>query len=266
MNEPMTDRERTLRQVWSTGRYPSLAPNLLQPIANLVHLGGIDPGDRVLDVGCGTGNVALTARRSGASVVGIDITRNMLELARSSATLAGYEDIKWLEGDAERLPFPPTSFHVTLSNFGHIFAPEVDIATRELLRVTNPGGRMAFTAWSPDGLVGELASVLGYYLPREQQQLADSLAWGDPEHIRRHLDDVDDLSIDRRIARFRYVSPAHFWREFAEESGPLSPVVGDIDDPEVQNALRADALETLEDWFADNAIRVEYVLVRAVIE
>jgi SAM-dependent methyltransferase len=201
------------RHVWSAGRYPSMAPNLLPAIARLVNAAGIDPGNRVLDVGCGSGNLALTARRSGADIVGIDLAPRMLDLARESAALAGYDDIDWVVGDAERLPFRDGSFDSVLSNFGHVFAPDSTRAADELVRAAGPGGRVAFTAWSPDGVVGELTDVLTDHVDEPPSDPWSHLRWGDPEFIREQLAGVADLSFQRRMLRFRYVSPEHFWRE-----------------------------------------------------
>jgi SAM-dependent methyltransferase len=252
------------RHAWSTGRYPSLAPNMLAPIARLVNAAGVDPGDRVLDVGCGTGNVALTARRAGADVVGVDLAPPMLRLARDSAGVAGYDDIDWAEGDAEALPFADDAVDVTLSNFGHVFAPDPVAAGRELCRVTRPGGRVAFTAWTPDGLVGRLTEVLDEHVPDPPDDPWSHLRWGDPEYVRERLPGAD-LSFQRRVVRFRYVSPEHFWREFAEESGPLSPALSRLDDADARQRLREDAVATVAEWFGENAVRVEYLQVRGVV-
>ena len=172
------------RHVWSAGRYPAMAPNLLPAIARLVNAAGVDPGNRVLDVGCGTGNVALTARRSGADVVGVDLAPRMLDLARDSAALAGYDDVDWVVGDAERLPFPDDSFDSVLSSFGHVFAPDSTRAGDELIRVAAPGGRVVFTAWSPDGVVGELTEVLTEHVDGSPSDPWSHLRWGDPEFVR----------------------------------------------------------------------------------
>jgi len=147
MDDPTEPDDRSARHVWSAGRYPAMAPNMLPAIARLVNTAGIDPGNRVLDVGCGTGNAALTARRAGANVVGLDLAHGMLELARDNASLAAEADIGWLTGDAEALPVPDDAFDVVLSNFGHVFAPDSTRAGAELRRVTKPGGRVCFTAW-----------------------------------------------------------------------------------------------------------------------
>lgn len=253
------------RQAWSTGRYPSMAPNLLSAVARLVSAAGVDPGDRVLDVGCGTGNVALTARRAGARVVGVDLARRMLDMAGENAEIAGFGDLSWAQGDAEGLPFADDAFEVALSNFGHVFAPDSRAAGRELCRVVGPGGRVAFTAWSPRGLVGDLTETLTDHVADPPHDPWAHLRWGDPEFVREQLSGVADVSVQHRVVRFRYVSPGHFWREFAEESGPLSPVLARVGGAD-RTALRRDAIATLQDWFGDNAVRVEYLQVRAVVD
>lgn len=266
MDDPTEPGDRSARHVWSAGRYPAMAPNMLPAIARLVNVAGIDPGNRVLDVGCGTGNAALTARRAGADVLGLDLAHDMLELARDNAALAGYDDIGWLTGDAETLPVPDGVFDVVLSNFGHVFAPDSTRAGAELRRVTKPGGRVCFTAWSPNGVVGDLTRVLTDHVADPPSDPWSHLQWGDPEFVRDQFAGVADCSFQRRLLEFRYATPHHFWREFAEESGPLSPVLRRMDDDDSRAALRRDAVAALEEWFGDNAIRVEYLQVRAVVE
>jgi len=266
MDDPTEPDDRSARHVWSAGRYPAMAPNMLPAIARLVNTAGIDPGNRVLDVGCGTGNAALTARRAGANVVGLDLAHGMLELARDNASLAAEADISWLTGDAEALPVPDDAFDVVLSNFGHVFAPDSTRAGAELRRVTKPGGRVCFTAWSPNGVVGDLTEVLTDHVAEAPSDPWSHLQWGEPAFVRDQFADVTDCSFQRRLLEFRYATPHHFWREFAEESGPLSPVLRRMNDDDARAALRRDAVAALEDWFGDNAIRVEYLQVRAVIE
>jgi len=266
MDDPTEPDDRSARHVWSAGRYPAMAPNMLPAIARLVNTAGIDPGNRVLDVGCGTGNAVLTARRAGANVVGLDLAHGMLELARDNASLAAEADISWLTGDAEALPVPDDAFDVVLSNFGHVFAPDSTRAGAELRRVTKPGGRVCFTAWSPNGVVGDLTEVLTDHVAEAPSDPWSHLQWGEPAFVRDQFADVTDCSFQRRLLEFRYATPHHFWREFAEESGPLSPVLRRMNDDDARAALRRDAVAALEDWFGDNAIRVEYLQVRAVIE
>jgi ubiquinone/menaquinone biosynthesis C-methylase UbiE len=265
MTEQRYELESAVRQVWSTGRYPSLAPNLLPAVARLVNAANVTSGDRVLDVGCGTGNASIAAGRAGGDVSGLDVTRSMLDEARENAAVAGLESIEWLEGDAQTLPFRDDSYAVALSNFGHVFAPDPDRATAELVRVTEPGGCVAFTAWSPDGVVGELTDVLADHLGEGASGSRRHLEWGDSAYVREHVPESCSLSFERQVLPFRYASPEHFWESFAE-AGPLSPVVSNLDDPTLKAAIRRDALDCLSEWFVDNAVRVEFLLVRATVE
>ncbi|MFC4439004.1 MULTISPECIES: class I SAM-dependent methyltransferase [Natrialbaceae] len=146
----MTSKTRSsdeqTKRVWSLGSYSDIAPTFLGTAAHLVGTAGISATDAVLDVGCGTGNAAITAARRGARVTGLDIVPAMLDEARENATIAGVEPIDWQEGSATDLPFEDDAFDVTLSCLGHVFAEPPDDAGRELLRVTRPGGRIAFTS------------------------------------------------------------------------------------------------------------------------
>src|SRR5437762_5497353 len=116
--------------------------------ARLAKFAGVQSGQRVLDVACGTGVVAITAARIGANVTGLDLTPELLERARENSGVAEV-DVDWHEGDVEALPFPDGAFDVVLSQFGHMFAPRPEVAIREMLRVLKPGGTIAFSTW-PD--------------------------------------------------------------------------------------------------------------------
>lgn len=157
--------ERTKR-VWSLGSYSEIAPYFLGMAAHLVEAADVSATDTVLDVGCGTGNAAITAARRDVSVTGLDIVPSMLDEAREHATITDVTTIDWHEGTATDLPFADGTFDVTLSCLGHMFAEPPDQAGRELLRVTRPGGRIAFTSWTPDGPVPAMGAVLNEYLPR----------------------------------------------------------------------------------------------------
>jgi ubiquinone/menaquinone biosynthesis C-methylase UbiE len=110
-----------------------------------VKFANVRAGQNVLDVGCGTGIVAITAARIGASVRGLDLTPELLERARENARIANVE-IDFREGDAEALPFDDVTFDVVLSQFGHMFAPRPDVAMAEMLRVLKRGGTIAFNS------------------------------------------------------------------------------------------------------------------------
>jgi len=258
----MTRRGAAASLAWSSSAYPGFAPNLLPAIARLVDFAGVGDGDRVLDAACGTGNVALTARRAGADVTGLDLTRGMLELARDNAAVVD-ADTGWLQGDVAALPFGDGAVDATLSSFGHVFAPDVAGAARELPRVTRPGGTVAFAAWSPHGVVGALGALAAEYGTGPHDPTAH-LQWGRPERVRELLEGVGDLEFRHGEVTFRYVSPAHFWQQVAVDSGPLVAAVEQLE-PDDRRAMRRAALDRVEEFFSDNAVRAEYVLARGTV-
>src|SRR5437773_2684432 len=112
------------RENWKT--FAPLAMTTTPSAAKLVHFAGVRPNQRVLDVGCETGVVAITARRAGAVVTGFDLTPELLAVAKENAAIAELDDITWKQGDVESLPFRDGEFDVVLSQFAHIFAPRPD--------------------------------------------------------------------------------------------------------------------------------------------
>ncbi|HWQ22560.1 MAG TPA: bifunctional demethylmenaquinone methyltransferase/2-methoxy-6-polyprenyl-1,4-benzoquinol methylase UbiE [Gaiellaceae bacterium] len=98
----------------------------------------VRPGDRVLDVCCGTGDLALEAERHGGRVVGLDFSERMLERARRKSGT-----IEWVRADALALPFPAASFDAVLVGFGVRNLDDLEAGLRELRRVLRPGGRLA---------------------------------------------------------------------------------------------------------------------------
>jgi SAM-dependent methyltransferase len=130
----------------------------------LVAASGVSPGDRVLDVACGTGVVARTAAtRSGtaANVTGTDVNSGMLKAAAQFAAEAGLADITWLECDAAAMPLPDASFDVVLCQQGLQFMPDKAGAMAEMARVMKPDGRLALSVWKTRAPIGAaFATVL----------------------------------------------------------------------------------------------------------
>ena len=89
----------------------------------------------------------------------------LLALGKEEEKIAGINGIDWREGDTENLPFEDESFDVVLSTFGHIFAPNQELAGKEIVRVLKKGGRLGFTSWPPELAVGKLSEVVSRYNP-----------------------------------------------------------------------------------------------------
>ena len=119
------------------------APRFAEPARDLVKLAGVQSGDHVLDVGTGTGVAAAVAQEAGASVVGIDPSERMLDVAR-----AAHPDIEFLAAQAIDLPFPDRSFDAVLGTFVLAHFTKVETALYDIMRVTKPGGVLGFTTWT----------------------------------------------------------------------------------------------------------------------
>ena len=145
---------------WGLGEYERSASALVPAAKALVEAAHLVPGERVLDLGCGTGTVALMAARAGAVTLAVDPASRLLEVARAQ-TMDERLDIEFLSGEAASLPLPDGAVDAVLSNFAVIFCPDPVAAAKEMVRVLAPNGRIIFTAWLPGGAVGQMIQAAG---------------------------------------------------------------------------------------------------------
>lgn len=267
--EHETSFDRWAKRVWAAGSYATIAPNYLSMGGRLVERTAVSDGDDVLDIGCGTGNVAITAARHGGRVTGLDITPELLERARANADRAAVADVSWREGTATDLRFPEDAFDVTLSNLGHVYGDPPDAAARELLRVTRPGGRIGFTSWTPTGLYPSMAGVIVTALsPDDLPDFSESpFLWGDPGTVQERLGSaVRELEFETGTVRYPALSPEQFWHRTATNSGPFIETLDTVDDDEFLG-LRKQLIETIEPYFDEerNAVELEFLLTTASI-
>lgn len=180
--DPLTERAR---RTWSSGDFTRIAAAYLAGAEAFVQRLAIAPGTTVLDVACGSGNLALPAARRGARVTGIDIAPNLVEAARHASKREGLA-IDLHEGDAEALPYPDATFEIAISMFGVMFAPRPAPTLAELFRVTRPGGRIALANWTPRSFIGEMLRAHVKRVP-PPAGLASPLAWGDRDEVTTRL-------------------------------------------------------------------------------
>lgn len=212
---------------WSAGAFEEVAESIGDVHAALVEVLAPQPGERWLDIACGAGNVAELAAGAGARVTGIDLAPRLIEVARERAATGGY-DIDYRVGDAESLDVADESFDVASSSLGMIFGPDHDAVAREVARVLRPGGRLGFTAWTPEGTIGEMLATFATFQPPPPPGAGSPLMWGREEYVRDELGDAFELSFERGISRFEDESPEHAWEYFAPRFGPLKVMLENL--------------------------------------
>jgi SAM-dependent methyltransferase len=261
-SDPFAELKTRQREMWA-----SFAPTavLTTPVAGqLVKFAGIRGGERVLDIATGTGVVAITAARAGASVKALDLTPPLLEVARENADIAGVS-IEFTEGDAENLPYPDASFDVVVSQFGHMFAPRPEVAVSEMRRVLRPGGRVAFATWPPEHFVGRLFTFLARNSPPPPPGAAPPPQWGTPAVVAERLaPHFGPPFFSRGVMAFPVLSAAHA-RTFLERSvGPMQKLAESLAaDPERRASLYAEFEAIAAEYLEDNVLRQDYLLTRA---
>ena len=205
--------KRGQRTLWSAGDYPDIARYIESAAEHLVSAAGVGPGQDVLDVATGSGNVAIPCAKRGANVTGLDLTPELFDAARRRAREADVE-CEWIEGDAEELPFADDSFDRVLSAFGAMFAPRHERAAAELVRVTRPGGTIAVAAWTPEGGNGVMFKTVASHMPPPPPELKPPTMWGNEEYMRDLLGPHGvDLEFERGHVVFEAESPES-WLEY----------------------------------------------------
>jgi SAM-dependent methyltransferase len=252
------------KQGWA--HFAPLEAITMQAAARLVKFAGIGPGQRILDVACGTGVAAVPAARLGAKVTALDLTPELLERARFNASLAEVE-IECHEGDVEKLPFADSAFDVVISQFGHIFAPRPALALGEMLRVLKPGGTISFNTWPPNLLVGQMFGMVARYMPPPPVPAAPPSQWGDKAVVLgRFGNSVRDVTFESAMMLVPALSPQHFRLHTEKTAGPLIKLVEmyEKSDPAKLVEFRREYDALAAQYFGDNTVHQEYLMTRAV--
>ena len=231
------------KATWESGDFGQIARTIENVAEEFMARLPLQPGSRVLDVACGTGNLAIIAARRGCVVSGVDIARNLIEQARSRAAAEGLQ-IDYRQGDAEALPCIGCQFDFVVSMFGVMFAPRPEVVVSELLRVTRPGGQVALACWTPEGFIGKMFNIFKAHLPPSPVGVPSPMGWGDETTVKSRLrDGFGDVVLTRRIALMRHLlPPAETVEFFRQYYGPTQRAFASLESS-AQAALRQDLVE-----------------------
>jgi SAM-dependent methyltransferase len=195
----------------------------------------IEPGDRTLDIGCGTGRTTrdAAARAPDGFAVGIDLSSAMIDRARRSA---GDGTASFVHGDAQVHPFPDSSFDVAISRTGAMFFGDPHAAFTNVARAIRPGGRLALLTWQPAArnewfTTFTAALAGGRQLPVPPPDRPGPFSMSDPERVRRLLRTVG--FVDVAVAGRR---ESMYWGPDAEDAhgfvlGILGWMLDGLDEP-----------------------------------
>lgn len=236
-----------LISIWTAGDYDRFSRYMEGGAREFYERLTIAPGCQLLDVACGSGQLALMAAKDGVEVTGVDIAGNLVERARARAKAEGLM-ARFEEADAESLPFDDASFDVVVSLIGAMFAPRPQLVARELLRLCVPGGTIAMANWTPQGFVGQMFKCVSKFIA--PNGMPSPVLWGDEPTVRERLGKgLSELSMTRRQYAFAYpFPPAEVVEFFRLYYGPTNRAFAALD-VEGQARLRQE-LEAL--WTAHN--------------
>jgi SAM-dependent methyltransferase len=199
---------------WGQGNYELIAEQIFPVAEAVVELAAPAEGERVVDIGCGTGNGALLVAERGAEVTGVDPVQRLLDVATIRFSERGLTG-DFVIGEAGSMPLEDASADLEISVFGVIFAPDAPAAAAEMARVLAPGGRIVLSAWIPEGTLFAAIKI-----QREALAAASDEPAGPPPFAWHEADALGELfsehglsvSMDEQTIAFEAPSA----REFAE--------------------------------------------------
>ncbi|OQW49353.1 MAG: ubiquinone biosynthesis methyltransferase UbiE [Nitrospira sp. HN-bin3] len=245
--EEMQSLKAKLKIIWTAGDYDRFSRLMEGGAREFYERLAVTPGSQLLDVACGSGQLALMAAKDGIEVTGVDLAGNLVERARARAQAEGLR-ARFEEADAEALPFEDASFDVVVSLIGAMFAPQPNLVAKELLRVCVPGGTIGMANWTPQGFIGQMFKAVSKFIA--PSGMPSPVLWGDETTVRERLGHgLSELSLTKRQYLFSYPFPPSEVVEFFRlYYGPTNRAFASLDD-KGQTQLRQE-LEVL--WTAHN--------------
>jgi len=247
---------------------PLWQTQLARAQTELLARAAIAPGERVLDVACGTGLVTFAAARAcgeSGSVIGVDLSEQMIVTARRSAERDGITNVEFARMDAERLAFPDASFDVVLCALGLMYVPHPERALQEMRRVLRPGGRLGVSVWGERSQCGwaSVFEIVDAEVASEVCPLFFSLGQKDALTMLCEHAGFERIEQHRLTTTLDYATGEEAC-DAAFVGGPVALAWSRFD-ADVRARARKRYLETIDAWRQDSAYRLpgEFVIVSA---
>ena len=239
--------------VWGSGPYQGITETITDLHRLVMERLQPQPGQRLLDLACGTGAVAELAAATGAEVVGVDIAPALIDQAKARAAERGLS-IDYRVGDAEALELEDASFDLVASTCGVMFAPDHQAVAGELARVTKPGGRIALACWTPDSGLAQMFQVMRPFQPAPPPGVGNQFDWGREDYVSDLLGRDFELEFAHGDSVLEADSGESVWQLFSTEYGPTKTLAESLDD-ERREELRRNFVELHEASRVDGGLR-----------
>lgn len=238
--------------MWGSADYERIAERFAPVHDDLVERLLIRPGERLLDVATGTGEVAARAARQGADVTAIDIAPGMLAIAQQTH---GDAAIQFDLGDVQSLPYDDAAFDIVASTFGAIFAPDHEAVARELTRVCRD--RIGLTVWKPNPGLRDLYARFGLDSPEGSLPFR----WGSDGYAQERLVGFD-LVVEERTWMLDQPDGEAHWEFWSSSAPPFKAMVASLNGAKL-DAFHEAYVAYCEQFREDGRVRVprEYLLI-----
>lgn len=241
------------KALWEKGDFTKIAETMRESGSALIDRIGISKDNYILDLGCGDGTTAIPAAKLGATVLGVDIAKNLVEAGNNRVKKENLTNCTFQEGDATDLAdLKDQTFDTVISIFGAMFAPKPFDVAKEMVRVTMPGGKIIMGNWIPGDptLVAQILKTCSAYTPPPPEGFVSPMLWGIEDNVIERFGSAgipkENISFTKDSFTFRApYSPSDFVARFKNYYGPTMNAF----DAAEQNAKAADLQRELEDLF-----------------
>jgi SAM-dependent methyltransferase len=235
---PFEELKQRHATVWGSGPYQGITETITDIHAEVIERLQPEPGQRFLDLACGTGAVAELAARTGAEVVGVDLAPALIDQAKARAAERGLS-IDYRVGDAEALELEDASFDLVASTCGVMFAPDHPAVAGELARVTKQGGRIALVCWTPDSGLAQMFQVMRPFQPAPPPGVGNQFDWGREDYVSDLLGQAFELEFAHGDSVLEADSGESVWQLFSSEYGPTKTLAESLDEERAEELRRS---------------------------